>query len=69
MIQILAHALMILMFSTPSTVVINDDGECAFWYYDHDPKKHNPCGNDGDFVPDNAKPIGIDEYENTNACT
>ncbi len=63
MLPILCHTLIILMFPTPTTVVIDDEGECVFWYDDDAPEKKKPCGKYGELVPDNANPIGVDDYE------
>ena len=42
-----------------STVVLNNSGECIYWYWDAESDKHNPCIN----VPDNAKPILIGDTD------
>ncbi len=46
--------------SWPSTVIVDDSGKCLFWFYDIEPEKLNPCGNDYEFVPENATPIDKD---------
>lgn len=48
-----------------STVVIDEEGNCLFWFYELETEKRNPCGENDMHVPENAKPINKDEYEET----
>lgn len=46
-------------FPEPSTVITNEANECIFWFYDYEPEKHNPCGIDDEYVPENATPMEL----------
>lgn len=37
-----------------SYVVYDDAHRCAYWYYSDDSKRYNPCGDNEEFVPENA---------------
>lgn len=43
-----------------SFVILNASGACLYWYYEDEPNKYNPCGEDMDYVPNNAVPIFLD---------
>jgi hypothetical protein len=55
MVAILGNILLAQIISCncetpPSTLVVDEDGKCIYWYYNHEPDKHNPCID----VPGNA---------------
>jgi hypothetical protein len=49
----------------PSSVVVDQDGHCLYWFYNDESEKHNPCIN----VPGNALPIWVKDDNTTNEKT